>query len=234
MKSLIMNDIFRDPESSKAKMFSKDLKIFLSLEEEQKNTLISGLVRARLVRTTNEENEVAKEIASMANIGITDTGGILGLLRYLMGAFMDRSIPVDDYKEWVSDLKEASVLQNAQEEKAFMDLTSTIQVALVSQVEPEVKRRRAAVSVGPFLDSISVSVGVVPVIKNTYRYGDLLDNYEPEIVDTVIIGSVRLHLDEGIAKEVSFHVDVDILDMTINTLMAAKKNIVALQNFLKV
>ena len=234
MKSLIMNNIFRDPESSKAKIFPKDLNTFFSLEEEQKNTLVSGLVRVRLAKTVNEENKIAKELASEANISIADAGGILSLLQYLMNTFMDRNVPIDDHKEWVSDLKEASVLQNAQEEKAFMDLISTIQVALVSTVEPEVKRRRATQSVGPFLDRISVSVGVVPVIKNAYRYGDSLDNYEPEIVDTAIVCSVRLFLDEGIAKEVSFNVDVDVLDMTINTLMAAKKNIVVLQKFLKV
>ena len=234
MKSLIMNNIFRDPESSKAKMFPKDLKIFLSLEEEQKNILVSGLVRTRIARTANEENKIAKEVASKANISIADVGGILGFLHYLINTFMDREVPFDDHKEWLSDLKEASVLQNAQEEKAFMDLISTIQVALVSKVEPEVKRRRATQSVGPFLDRISVSVGVVPVIKNAYRYGDSLDNYEPEIIDTAIVCSVRLSLDEGIAKEVSFNVDVDVLDMTINILMAAKKNIVVLQKFLKV
>jgi hypothetical protein len=234
MKSLIMNNIFRDPESSKAKMFPKDLKTFLSLEEEQKNTLVSGLVRIRIARTTNEENEIAKELASETNISIADAGGILALLEYLMNSFMDQTVPIDDHKEWVSDLKEASMLENAQEEKAFMDLISTIQVAIVSKVEPEVKRRRATQFVGPFLDTISVSVGVVPVIKNAYRYGDSLDNYEPEIDDTAIVCSVRLSLDEGIAKEVSFNVDVDVLDMTINTLMAAKKNIVVLQKFLKV
>ncbi len=234
MKSLVIAKVFQNPESDQAKTFSKGLKAFLSLKEEQKKTIIDFLPSVRIARTASLENQIVKEIASKAKISIAEASEMLASLLYLMNSFMERSLPVDDHKGWMSDLREVSVLSDSNEEKTFEDLLSTIQVAIVSQVEPEIKRRRAAMYVGPFLKSISVSVGIVPVIENYYRYGNSLDSYEPEIVDTVVVGSVRLSLDEGIAEEVSFHIDADVLDMTINTLMAAKKNMDALRKYLKI
>lgn len=233
MESIVVSEIFQDPESDSAKAFSRGLRKLVSLEDVQQKIILGGLSRFRLARTMGEEKQTVKELAAEAHLNIVEVNAVMNLLEFLLNRVLDTEIPDDDYEKWADDFGEVSVLSDSKEKKVFKGLLESVQVIAVNQVEPEVKRRKAAQANGPFLASISVSTGILPVNEEKYKPFSS-DDYEPKMVDTVDFATVRLSIDGGPVKEIFFNAEEDSIDMIIDTLRAAKKDMAALRKFLKV
>lgn len=233
MKSIVVNKIFQDPESDSAKAFSRHLRQLVSLKDEQEKIVLGGLPRIRLSRTTEETKKIVKDLAAEAKLNIVEVGGIMNLLGYLLNRVLDPDVPDEDYDKWADDLEEVSVLHDSKEKKYFKHLLESIQVSAVNKVESEIKRRKAAQAIGPTLESISISTGILPVNEEKFKLFSP-DDYEPKMVDVVAFATVNLFIDEGPFKEISFNAEEYDIDMIIDALRGAKKDIAALKKFLKI
>ena len=60
------------------------------------------------------------------------------------------------------------------------------------------------------------------------------DDYEPKVVDTVAFATVSLSIGGDPVENVAFKVEEDDIDLIIESLRAAKKDITALRRFIKI
>ncbi len=234
MESIVVNSIFQDPESDSAKAFSRDLRKLISLTDVQNKIVLADLPRLRLARTNIETEQIIKEIAEETKLNVVNVNRVMILLKNILNWVLDTDVPDDDYEKWADDLEEISVLHDSEEKKVFKDLVENIQLSAVNQVEPEVKRRKAAQAKGPLFKSFSVSTGILPVNEGKYEKALSYDDYEPKMVDTVAFATIALVLHEGPFKEIFFNVEEYDIDIMLDALRAAKKDIAALRKFLKI
>lgn len=234
MKSLVISTVFHDLESDSAKEFRRDLSEFISLQKERQKIILDGLLPSRLARTTQEKKHLKEKIAKEVELNYVEVHGIMRILKFFLNRMLDSDVPNEDYEKWADDLKEVSVLNGPEEIKTFNELIEDIQIIALEQVDPEVKRRKTAQTSGPTLDSFSISIGLLPVNEEEYEMFSSSDEYAPNLIDTVVFATMKMSFNKGPLKNIFFNTEEADIDMMINVLRAAEKDMSALRKFLKI
>jgi len=232
MKSRLFGALFDKPESDWAKAFVRDLADTVQLEEEDRQACLLMLPKMYLVHTAGERNRLLEQFAIDHQIDRGKAKHALGLMGFLLEKLLDDDLPDSDWQVWAEDLEDLNYLTTLSR-PIFESMVAAIRSELLAEVEPEIRRRRAAAGVLPVFTGCGVTVEVRSVREAPYRRGAPIEEYEPQVVDTATVASVKIALDEGPCKEVYFQADESDMDYLINLLEAAKKDIAALRRFLK-
>lgn len=68
--------------------------------------------------------------------------------------------------------------------------------------------------------------------RDRYNWGREIESYAPKVVDTVGVVSVHIGLDGGPSEDVFFQLSLEALDLLERQFAAARKDLLALQQFL--
>lgn len=232
MKSRLISAVLDTPDSDEAKTFARDLADVLGLAEEDRQACLSALPSIHLAQTDAEKVRLFEPLAKDCQVDRDRVGRALGVMDYLLTAFLSDNIPDSDWESWASDLQEAGHLDTSTR-PVFETMVAIIRSELATQVEPESRRRRAAAGVLPVFTGCGVTVEVRSVTEDSYCPGTPIEEFEPRILDTTTVASVAIGLDVGPLEEVFFQADESDIDYLINVFQAAKKEMAALRRFLK-
>ncbi len=232
MKSKLISATLSLPDSSELKAFVRDLDDVLKLTEEERQACLTVLPSVHLAQSKGERLRVVDQFVDDHQMDRDELGNAIGVMRFFLNAFLDRDIPDSDWEFWASDLEEAKYLDGSTR-PVFEALVANIKSELVTEVEPESRRRRAARGVLPVFKGCGVTVEVRSVREDFYRRGTPIEQFEPKVVDTTTVASVSITVDAGPFKDMYFQADESDIDYLVSMFQAAKKEMAALRGFLK-
>lgn len=232
MKSRLISTVLNDPDSAGARTFARDLAVALALADEDRAACLNMLPSIRFAKTKRETQRLLERLVDDLQADRDKLQRALGVMDFLLAAFLSKDVPDSDWEFWGSDLEEMGQLDSSTR-PVFEAMVTSIRSELATEVEPETRRMQAAAGVLPVFQGCAVTVEVRSVRENSYSRGTSIEEFEPQVVDTTTMASVGIVLDMGPFKEVFFQADESDLDYLINVFQAAKKEMAALRGFLK-
>ena len=129
---------------------------------------------------------------------------------------------------WLSDLLEAEALVPG-EEQQFLDFFNPFWIDFAANIKLQKLRSITKEGFLPYLESISYSVELRAV--NSEPYDDLaIEEYEPNIVDTVGLATIYFSLDDSHFENVYFQTDEHGIKNLIGKLRAVLLDLKALKD----
>lgn len=232
MTSRLFGRLFEDAESRGARQFARDLAECLELSPGEREACLEALPRLRAAETKSQRTQLTEQLSDNLKLPYSNVEHAVSVLDFLLSAFLKRDIPDSDSLAWAEDLTELGFL-NDTTRSAFESVVDSIKSELVARVQPAERRRRAAAGVGPTFAGCGVTVEVRSVRKDFYRRGTPVDEFDPQVLDTVTVASISMSVDEGPFKEIYFQASEDDLDYLISMFTAAKKEMGALRQYLR-
>jgi hypothetical protein len=235
LKSRLLVD-FRDKRPSEAaKAFARDLgDLLLGLDEDKRNQCLASLREVRQAETALEKDRLIDSIASRDPSQRALVKHSLSVLSFLADALVSDDIPEGDHRSWADDLTKLGWLDERSRpvfESLLHELTSTY----LGELRIQDQQRRAQGGVLPVFQSLGITVEARAVRKGRYRWGTPIggeDGYRPEIIGTAMIASVHIGVDEGSPEDFCFQMNELSIDNFIASLVAAKKEMAALRQYL--
>lgn len=231
MQSRLFTTVFDDPEAENAKTFARHLRETLELGEEGCRMCVDALPQVSDARTPTQHREVINDLASKSKITRSTLDHAFSVIRFLSDSLVIEEIPNEDSDLWASDLQELGWV--ADELRPAFDALLERLTSARSDLQFRKHERRATGGVLPCFTSLGYTVEVRPIREKIFRWGERVEEYEPEILGTVLVTSIHIGVDEGLAKDLYFQADEkDIADI-IDNLRAAKQEMAALRKFLR-
>ncbi len=232
MKSYLFTITFDEPTAEKARVFSRDLNTTLAIDKADLAACLSNFPKIRLTRTTREESQLLDTLAKERSLDRGDLRSVLSIINFLTNALLNQDLPKDDASCWAQDLVELGLLGSSLS-TAFDQLVQQIASDVVPILDPKIRELKASSGVLPAFNALGITVEVRCITKGRYRWGTPVEQYEPEVLGVTPVGSVHIGLDIGAPKDVYFQIDEQGIDNMISSLIAARKEIGALQAYLR-
>ncbi len=231
MKSRVFATLFEDPDSDKAKQFLRHLQDLLQLEPAARAQCLRTLPHLRAPQTPTQEREVIDKLASSTSIERAKLVNALSVLDFFVDALLAYRIPEDDWTHWADDLMALSAL-GANTKPVFESLLSEIRTDLPALRQQDLERT-AKGGVFPTFKSFGYTVEIRPIRRDFFRWGRPAEEYDPEILGSVMLVSFAIGVNEGLVEDFYFQATEEDIDNMIATLMAAKKEMACFRNYLK-
>lgn len=227
MESILVRANFDDLESSSAKAFARDLRDTLNLDRKTRNACLGRLVQIVLARTSTQEHNFIEQLAEKLQEDPLRLLRVFGIMKFLLAAFRRDEIPDTDPPKWANDFVELEWV-NENTRPVFEDLLKCIKEDILDKVNHKMQCRKTAAGVLPSFSGCAFTVELRPVKDNNYRWGMLLDEYNPRITGITPVVSASISVDEGTPKTFYFQADEEEIDHLITTLQATKKDLAEL------
>lgn len=229
--------IFADnSESEGSKKFARHLNELLrGLDEPTRKTCLATLSDMRNVRTSAEKNRLLDSLSASDPGQRAVIEHSLSVLSFLVDALSSDKFPADDHVHWADDLETFGWL-NSDSRPIFESLLEELTKDHLSELQAQDRRRRAEGGVLPVFSKLGITVEARAVWKERYKWGMPLEGdgaYNPEMVGTAMIASVHIGVDEGFPEDFYFQMDEEDIDAIVSSLVAAKKEMIAIRQYLK-
>ncbi len=235
LKSRLLVAFSDDRESDGAKTFAKHLReLLLGLDESTRGKCVASLGKVRQIRTDLEQDRMIDSLAPGDPSQRALVKHSLGILSFLVDALLSDKIPADDHLNWSNDLAILGWL-DPDSQPVFDSLLEKLTKAYLPELRAQDRRRLAESGVLPVFTSLGITVEARAVRKDRYRWGTPLEGeggYIPEITGTAMIASVCIGVDEGFPKSFYFQMDEADINKLVSSLVAAKKEMAALRQYL--
>ncbi len=235
LKSLLVLTFFDNLDSDGSKTFSRHLRgLLLDLDESTRDDCAARLGEVRQATTTLEKDRLIDSLTAGDSSRHVLVENSLSVLSFLVDAFLSDKIPRDDHRNWSADLARIGWL-DTQSQPAFDSLLDKLANTYLPELQAQDRRRRAEGGVLPVFKSLGITVEARAVRKDRYKWGMPLEGeegYRPEILGTAMIASVHIGVDAGPSKDFYCQMNESDIDNLIASLVAAKKEMAALREYL--
>ncbi len=235
LKSRLLVAFSDDLESDGAKAFARHLRgLLLGLDESTRDKCVASLGKVRQTRTALEKDRMIDSLAPGDPSQRALVKHSLSVLNFLVDALLSDNIPADDHRNWSSDLAILGWL-DSKSQPVFDSLLGELTSRYLAKLQAQDRRRRAEGGVLPVFKSLGITVEARAVRKDPYRWGTPLEGeggYIPEIIGTTMIASVHIGVDVGFPENFYYQMDEADIDDFVASLMAAKKEMAALRQYL--
>ncbi len=174
---------------------------------------------------------LAESIASSQGYDRDQTLHVLNVANFFADALLNDALPANDHHFWADDAQELASLDN-QDRAAFNAFVNRL-TAMREGLKGLRQQQLARGGVLPVFQSMGCTVEIRPVKAAPFRWDQQVEDYEPKILGTVTVASVYIGVDQGPTKDFHFQADVRDIDNIIASLIAAKKEMVAFGDFLR-
>lgn len=229
MKSRLFNKL--SPDYGKTKEIFEDLKIAISLPEEvlvQISNSLESIVGSTNVHRTEE---IIKRISSSGHVTEIAIERSLRVIDFILRISASDDFNSDTANDWVSDLISLGFLDDETNEK-FGKFLKNVQNTYRNKLKRQVLTKRTVKGVSPYLETINYTIEFRAINSATYKYESDPIEYTPDIQGLTPIVTLRIQLDSGNVKELSFNVNEDAVKSIINCLSASLQEIEAVKQFL--
>jgi|GEM_PF-5417846 len=228
MKSRMFNKF--DPNSKKNEQFLIDLKRLLSSSDGLLNEILDKVSDLYVVRTSSQRESIVDGISANTGKSKVEINYIVYILEFFIKNRLEDENS-DTADDWLEDLKSLGVIE-LDEEEEFLRIAKVLIDDVVPKIEKDVKRQKFTTGLLPVLENIGATVEMRAVNENKFKVGQDLNNYVPRVSD--IVPLVSLHIGLDTEENFYFQVSEEALDLMIDSLGAAKKDLSALKDFVKV
>lgn len=236
LHSIVIGEVFRDPNSDSARVFKQDLERLLKTPKRLLAGSLERLPSVRLAPTQKQTRDIVRAFADEYEWGFAEAATNFELLLFFLSRIMQSDLPEDDTEQWVDDLKTAGAISSEDQASVFREIIGSLRDLSEGDIKREIQRRKSADSVSPSFAGYSIAASIQGVFERQISSGMSADEYESEVRDIVPIVTVNILLDMGSApdKKVTFHASESDLEVLINALKAGKKDIRELKRFLSI
>lgn len=234
LKSRLLVEIFDKRESEGAKAFAKHLRDLVNLDESTREKCVATLREVRQGQTAWEQDRLLDSLAPEDPSKRASVEHSLSALSFLADALLSDKIPADDHQNWADDLAILGWL-DPESRPVFDSILDDLTNKHLPELQAQDRQRRAEGGVLPVFQSLGITVEARAVRKDRYKWGMPLEGegrYTPDIVGTAMIASVHIGVDEGFPKDFYCQMDEGDIDNFIASLIVAKKEMVALRQYL--
>jgi len=204
------------------KEFKEDIQFLWTLPNDQRKAIIP-FINELYKAETSSEWEIAVERALSEIEGSSEEN--LRMINILIYIYKEWNPTSDTPSNFLKDLDELHLIHEDKRE----DVESFL-LEFFSIVESDNLRRLQKSYAGALLPSfigIQSMVDFRPIFKNPYGSGiDYnIENYHPDFIDFIPIILVKIERDKSFPQKFEFQVEEKHIDIIINTLKAAKKDL---------
>lgn len=204
------------------KEFKEDIQFLWNLPNDQRKAIIPYLNKLYKAET-DAEWEIAVERALSGIEGSSEEN--LRMIHILIYIYREWNPISDTPSNFLRDLEELHLIQ----EENRKDVESFL-LEFFSIVESDNLRRLQKIYAGALLPSfngIQFIVDFRPIFKNPYGSGmdHNIENYHPDFIDFIPIILVKIERDNSFPQMFEFQVEEKHIDVIIDTLKAAKKDL---------
>jgi hypothetical protein len=231
MRSILVPNSFDDRDATRSKRFASHLAATMRLSHAQLERCVEALEGLEDARTRTQLAERVRGLATEFGLENVEVTNALSVIRFLKDAMLNEQLPADDSAHWAGDFEECGWLKNKEERSTFEYLVSVLTRFRHSH-ERQLRAKAAAVGVLPAFEGIGATVEARAIRGGTFRWGQDVKSYKPELLGTVMIASIHISADAGPNGEFYFQVDETDLDNLIDSLLATKAEMVALRAYL--
>ena len=231
MRSRLFKAVFEDPESSSAKTFTRHLNELLSLDKEMLSKCIEALPKLLRPRTEFQTRQMIDGIVDSREVDRQLIEHSLAVLKFFIDALLSDDVPKDDHQGWAGDLVDLGVIAGTNRSvfQAVIDALANKRMELRTQDRQE----SATSGVIPRFKRAGITVEARAIINERYHWGTPIDEYRPDVIGITYVASAHIGVDEGFPEDFYFQLDETDIEDLIASLTAARKEILALREYLK-
>jgi multidrug efflux pump subunit AcrA (membrane-fusion protein) len=230
IKSKFVREAFGAGKEALIEAFTRDLRLALLLDEKQRAEFLAELPALQLASTPYRRREILARLSGKIGLSPAETGDVARPLLHLMRQLNDPDRPADDWSHWAGDLQQVSAIGESQRQ-TFESLIRSLKSS-AEEVQPVAKRRSFVQRLAPTLGGVDAVAGVVGVTRGEYALGMRVEDYAPVVDDVVPMVALKLKLDDAPLEQLTIHLEETDLDLLVDSLAAAKKDVQALRRFL--
>ncbi len=200
----------------------EDIAVLWKLPPEQRNALIPHV--SRIFRTRQVGHHEMALDSAVSEVG-GDARDLLKALKLLLHIHGEWNPYRDSAEDFLRDLADLKIIPDEKGEEAKLFLLD-----FLAAVEHDNRRRMeqsTAASMLPYLRGCDTLVDFRAVILHPFGTGldDNVDEYEPRCVSLVPVVLVNIKCDSGDPESIQFQCEEDGLDLLIDAVRAAKKDL---------
>lgn len=218
-----------DTSDSDNDEFKNDVRMVLELNEEQLKSFITLFPEYIVPRTSIERRPVINKLVQKTGLSEINISRAVRITRFILSAFEDDNIGVDDSKYWFEDLIELEIA-NSEEEHTFSIFIELIQNQLREKIVDLAMVRDAEQGVLPYFSSANTTVELRAVLEEKFKWGQDIDVFQPAVKKLTPVISINIGVDSGSTKNFSFQVSPEDLRYLISELESAFKVTQVLSN----
>lgn len=220
-----------DEKDEENKEFVRHLGRLVAMPVEDQNACLDAFPRFVRARTAAESHQVSRPVEAQTGDREAHILDIFRLLRFFLEKMMlDPETREDSVADWAEDLLKLGLIAD-DARGSFVGCIERLRDEILPMVRGDVLERIYAAGVLPTINEFGVTVEFRAVQTDKYRPDSAAADYTPNIVGMVPVASLHVGVDRGAVNDFCFQADERELDMMINALEAAKKEIAALKQF---
>jgi hypothetical protein len=205
--------------------FIRDIKKASSISGEELSILLPFFIELKKAKTKLDEEELFNELEQKVVLPLSLINDVFSLANFLLKIIKDdEKILNDSISDWNNDLVDNNIIeiQNSKNLEVFF---SFLRENIYPKFKETVNKAHYENGVLPAIQSIGTTIEVRAVLEKELELGGDIDEYNPNIIDTVPIVSIKIGLDSGIINEICFQATLKDLDYIIGELQGAKKGL---------
>ena len=215
-----------DPKDVKENRFGEDLSLLLCQSEDHIELLVDQMQSLAEARTTAEKKPILEDLESKTGLPRTSVDRVLVQLRFFLSALYHDDTKSEDPSLWAKDLIELDLLAQESESR-FLKAIAFLKANL-DTLAKIYKEGKSETGVLPVFRGADTTFELRGVLKDRYKWGTDVEQFEAEILSMRPIVSVAISVDSGVNKVFTFQATPDELDYLISELRAAQKCATAL------
>ena len=232
MKSRLITAILEDPNGSIASKFATHTKAALGVSDKDIALVVKALPDFMLAKSTAERRLLLEKLSKACSADLNVLVGTLNIFEFILASLMQEDLPQNEVDYWGGDLVEAKILSEADKAK-FESLVKKVIAEVVPLLQPVSRRQRAQSGVLPAFSGLTFTVETRSVREKPYNRSLNVEEYAPKVVDVAFVASCHLAVDAGQIKDFFFQVSEEDIEVIIDILQAARKDMTALKGYLK-
>jgi hypothetical protein len=199
--------------------FKDDMLAFFDCTDNQKTSIVKVLPDLANVTTQSELDKISESLVSETSLTKIQLRKIIRFVGFFTQQLINKDLEGDTPDLWANDLEEANIL-NGDGKHQFINFVNIIKAEVSQKINDIKDSRTYEAGILPTIRSLGTTVELRGVFKKSFSFGEILEDYTPELKSILPVASIRMSFDSGHVKEVAFQATPKELELLINKLSA--------------
>lgn len=219
----MQSKLFSTHDLANSDELPKDIRALCDMSVDALARLPDYVVRAQLVPTRAEADDVSERAASDLGLPKAQVDRAIDVARFFLREFTPRGEAEKDTPEaLVADLEGILAIPGDKKE-AITALLQQLQARADDELRLVLLQRAHAEATLPILAAVSTQVDFRAVFDEDYKYEEDVSDFSPAFLGTVPLGIVSLSIRGGEKEKVSLQLSKRTLQILIDHLVALQK-----------
>jgi hypothetical protein len=211
--------------------FNRDIVNLAEVTEDALDVIYKYFPEMTFATTNKHIDALSEKVADATGLPLIRVSSIYQCLIFFYRRIRGGKYMGDTTEAWARDIAQFGIIDQNQEKLLSRNLKPLLDIS--EELESEALRRDFANGVFPTLSGFGSTTELRSVQKDRYDTTIDVNNYRPDIKDTLPVASIRLKFKNTSKQDVYFQADKSDVDFLIAHLRALLKDMSALESFVK-